>query len=141
MDRTQIVGNILTFVPYMLRHMMRTFNTLNISKQQMGLLFHISKANSKPMSYYSEKLEIPKSNITVLTDKLIKDGYVERSFDPSDRRIIILNITEAGRAFLEENKNKLEEEMLKRLEVLSDDEVKRLNELILEVESIFDKLR
>jgi DNA-binding MarR family transcriptional regulator len=79
---------------------------MDISKQQMGSLFHMCKDNGRPMSYYSEKMMIPKSNLTVVSDKLIKEGYVDREFDPSDRRIIILNITEKGKAYLEEQKKK-----------------------------------
>jgi len=140
MDREIIAGKVITFVPYMFKRIMKIFPTLDISRQQLGLLFHICKESGKPMSYYSEKMMIPKSNITVITDKLIKDGYISRSFDASDRRVIILSITEKGKSYLGEQKNRVEKEMLKKLEVLSDAEITRLGELIEEIESIADKL-
>lgn len=140
MDREKIAGKLMTFVPYMFKRIMKVFPALDISKQQLGLLFHMCKESGKPMSYYSEKMMIPKSNLTVISDKLIKEGYIKRTFDASDRRIIILSITEEGKLYLGEQKNRAEKEMAKKLDVLSDAEIIRLGELIEEIELIASKL-
>lgn len=140
MDREKIASKVITFVPYMFKRITKILPALDISKQQLGLLFHICKESGKPMSYYSEKMMIPKSNITVITDKLIKEGYINRNFDASDRRVIILSITERGKTYLGEQKCKVEKAMISKLAVLSDAEITRLGELIEEIESIADKL-
>jgi DNA-binding MarR family transcriptional regulator len=119
---------------------MKAYPNLEISKQQLGLLFHINADSGKPMSYYSEKMMIPKSNLTVLSDKLIKEGLVERAFDPCDRRVITLEVTGKGKEYLNEHKEKVKHEILKRLDSLSEAEAKRLNELIEEIKQIFDKI-
>ncbi|MGE5632063.1 MAG: MarR family winged helix-turn-helix transcriptional regulator [Caulobacteraceae bacterium] len=140
MDRIKLVENILTFIPSVFKRLMKAYPNLEITRQQLGLLFHINCENGKPMSYYSEKMMIPKSNLTVLSDKLIKEGLAERAFDLGDRRVITLKITKKGREFLYEHKEKVKHEILKKLDSLSDADVKRLNELIEEIREIFDKI-
>ena len=47
-------------------------------------------------------LEISKPNVTPLIDKLIVLGFVQREPDQSDRRVIKISITEAGRRYTDE---------------------------------------
>jgi DNA-binding MarR family transcriptional regulator len=119
---------------------MKAHPHFEMPKQQMGLLFQISKENRRPMSYYSEKMMIPKSNLTVISDKLIKEGFVERSFDTEDRRVIILALTPKGEEYINENFERIRKGMTERLNSLNNDDIKRLNELIEEMKGIFDRL-
>lgn len=139
LSREKLAENLITFIPFIHRKLMKDFPIIGISKQQMFLLHHISHHNEKPMSYYSEKMMIPKSNLTIITDKLIEEGFIERGFDQRDRRIIILKITEKGSAYLLEFKKKVIKEMEMKLSVYSDSNINRLNELIEEMKIIFDK--
>lgn len=140
MDREKLAEDLLNFLPTMFKKLMKVHPTFEIPKQQMGLLFNISKENGKPMSYYSEKMMIPKPNLTVIADKLINDGFVERAFDPSDRRVIILALTKKGEEYINENIKRIKGEMMERLDSFNDGDIERLNELILEMKTIFDRL-
>ncbi|HYF83837.1 MAG TPA: MarR family transcriptional regulator [Clostridia bacterium] len=140
MDREKLAENLLNFLPAMFKKLMRVHPTFEMPKQQMGLLFHISKENRKPMSYYSEKMMVPKPNLTVIADKLINDGFVERAFDSNDRRVIILALTKKGEEYINENIKRIKGEMMERLDSFNDKDIERLNELILEMKEIFDRL-
>jgi DNA-binding MarR family transcriptional regulator len=140
LDREKLAENMLRFLPLMFKKLMRVHPTFDMPKQQMGLLFHISKENGRPMSYYSEKMMVPKSNLTVISDKLIKDGFIERSFDSNDRRVIILTLTPKGEEYINENFKRIKGEMIERLDSFNDEDIKRLNELIEEMKKIFDRL-
>jgi DNA-binding MarR family transcriptional regulator len=140
MDREKFVENLLTFVPMMFKKIMKGFPNLEVSKLQLELLFKISNEDRKPMSYYSEKMMIPKSNLTVISDKLIEEGFIERVFDPSDRRVIFLMITDKGQGYLCEHKKRMKQEMIKKLDAFSDVDIKRLNELIEEMRTILEKM-
>lgn len=140
MDREKLAENLQTFVPLMFKKIMKAFPASEISQPQIGLLFHVKKNKGKPMSYYSEKMMVPKSNLTVISDSLIKEGYIERKFDPSDRRVIILELTGKGEEFLNNYKEKVREQIKKRLDNLEEEDVIRLNELIEEMKSIFEKI-
>lgn len=140
MDREKLAENIQTFVPLMFRKIMKVFPTFEISKQQIGLLFHVKHDNKKPMNFYSDKMMIPRSNLTVISDKLIEEGYIQRLYDPSDRRVVILEITSKGEECLNGYKEKVKKEMIKRLDVLNDEDIKRLNVLLEEMKTIFNKV-
>jgi len=140
LDREKLAENLLNFLPAMFKKLMRVHPTFEMPKQQMGLLFHISKENRKPMSYYSEKMMVPKPNLTVIADKLINDGFVERAFDSNDRRVIILALTKKGEEYINENIKRIKGEMMERLDSFNDKDIERLNELILEMKEIFDRL-
>ena len=140
LDREKLAENILNFLPSMFKRLMRSHPSFEMPKQQFGLLFHISKDNKKPMSFYSEKMMVPKSNLTVIADKLINDGFVERAFDPDDRRVIILALTKKGEEFINENIKRIKGEMKERLGSFNDEDIKRLNELIEEMKEIFNRL-
>lgn len=139
MDKEKLAENILTFIPSMFKRLMRAYPDLGISRQHLELLFKVQNENRKPMSYYSEKMMIPKSNLTVISDTLVKDGLLERVFDPNDRRVVILAITEKGEERLHEHKKNMMHEMAKRLDAFDDKDINRINELIEELKAIFDR--
>lgn len=139
MDREQLVESLLTSIPLIHKRLMKGFPNFGISKQQLKLLVHINQEDGKPMNYYSERMMIPKSNLTVIADKLIEEGLIGRELDPDDRRIIILKITGKGRKRLLECKEIVKREMLKKLEALNDKDIQTLNKLIEEIMDIFKK--
>ena len=139
LDREKLAESILTFIPMLHRKLMKVYPTHEVSRQQLGLLFKINCNDRKPMSYYSEQMSIPKSNLTVLSDKLIDEGLIERIFDPNDRRVVILGITEKGTEYLCQYKAELRQEMIKMLGSFSDRDITRLNELVEEIKTIIGK--
>lgn len=141
MDREKLVDNLLTFVPMMYKKLMKDIIRPGIPKQQMWLLFLLDNHNEKPMSYYSEKMMIPKPNLTSLVDKLIEDKLVERIFDPNDRRVILLKITEKGREFIEEYKKNTKKIILDKIEIFDESDVKKLNDMFEEMKKLFDKIQ
>lgn len=54
------------------------------------------------MSDISNALGVTMANVTSMVDRLIRDGYVERSEDPDDRRIVRISLTKVGRKTCEE---------------------------------------
>ncbi len=92
------------------------------------------------MSYYSEKLMIPKSNITVLADKLIEGGYIERRDDPADRRKVVLALTPKGKEQVKESVCLFRESLAGSLAVLSQEDMEKLGKCIKEIHEIFKKI-
>lgn len=141
MYRQKLVENFVTFMPQMFKRLMKGFPAFEISKQQLELLFRINGEDGKPMSHYSEKMMVPKPNLTVMADKLIEEGLIERGFDPNDRRVIILKITKKGEQYLSEHRKKAREFMMKKFDSFNDSDIKRLNEIIEEMKIILNKLK
>jgi len=79
------------------------------------------------MSDIGKCLSMPKPHITVIVDKLIEEGYVERQSDPSDRRIVNILITPKGLKDFEEIKLAVSETLKSKLILLSEDELEILS--------------
>ncbi len=140
MEREKLVEKFLVFFPLIYKKLMKDIPASIISKQKFGLLQIIHNHDCNTMSYYSRKIMISKPNLTVMADKLIEENLIERTYDPNDRRVIILKITEKGKNVLEKHKIKIKEVIVKKFDMLSDEEINKLNELVDEMESILIKM-
>ena len=92
------------------------------------------------MNYYCSQMMISKPNLTVMTDKFIEEGLIERDYKEDDRRVIILRLTQKGENILIEQKKMFTSMVLERLKKLDDEEVLRLNELMEEAMKIISKI-
>jgi DNA-binding MarR family transcriptional regulator len=70
--------------------------------QSFHVLRTLQKRGPLAISTVGSRLAIAKQNMTGLIDRLEADGLVERRHDPSDRRIVNIEVTEKGIAFLAE---------------------------------------
>lgn len=140
MDREKLAENLLSFMPFVMKRLMKSSPNFKVLKQHFAFLHTIKCDDRKPISHYSEKMVLPKSNLTVLSDRLVKQGLVTREFDPNDRRVVILAITEKGEEFLCRQKKLVVSELTQKLAVFTDEDIGRLNELIKELKEIFGKI-
>jgi DNA-binding MarR family transcriptional regulator len=56
------------------------------------------EARALPLSAIAQRQKCVRSNMTQLADRLEADGLVRRLDDPQDRRAVLAEATEAGRA-------------------------------------------
>jgi DNA-binding MarR family transcriptional regulator len=56
------------------------------------------------MRELAKKADVKQSTMTVMIDKLIRKGYVERFGSENDRRVVNVRLTEQGRSAYEEHK-------------------------------------
>lgn len=71
-----------------------------------------------PLTQLAERLSCVKSNITQLVDRLEADGWVQRQFDPNDRRARLATLTPAGRKAYRDGlsvRQRAEEDLLRKL--------------------------
>ncbi|NGP77882.1 MarR family transcriptional regulator [Balneolaceae bacterium YR4-1] len=64
----------------------------------MEALWHLGPLNQKSLG---EKLLKSGGNITLVIDNLEKCNFVERQQDPSDRRAMLIHLTDKGEKFIE----------------------------------------
>ena len=138
--RNQTIEYLLNYIPQFHKIILLQACFNKLPRQHLQLLLYIKKDSGKPMRYYGQKLLISKPNMTTLADKLIKEGLLKRQKDENDRRIINLMITPKGEKYLEFHKNNLKKLIIKRLEVLKDKDIKKLNDSFEEIQKIFSKL-
>ena len=86
-------------------------------------LYHLGPLNQKALG---EKLLKSGGNITMVIDNLEKNAMVERQQDPSDRRCMLIHLTDEGKEFISSYFPQHLERIKKEFEILSDDELQQL---------------
>ena len=78
--------------------------------------------------------------MTLLVNKLISEGLVERVSDADDRRVVNVTITEAGRDAIREFSRTAREAVIKNLSSLDSGDISSLHESMKRIRSITSKL-
>lgn len=89
----------------------------------MFVLGSLKRHGMLSMSDIGKFLSMPKPHITVIVDRLIDEGYVERQSDAHDRRIVNILITEKGLKDFEEIKLAVSETLKSKLVLLNENEL------------------
>lgn len=70
---------------------------VGLTTARFGVLAQLAGAGGAlPLGVLAERLSCVRSNVTQLVDRLEADGLVRRVPDPSDRRSVLAELTEAG---------------------------------------------
>jgi DNA-binding MarR family transcriptional regulator len=101
-----------------------SINPINVQPRALWML---AKYGSLPTSEIGRRLGISSPNVTSLVDKLAEKGYVVRSPDSHDRRVVNVSITERGKQYFEEGRRSLKSVMRKNMAVLQPEEMAELS--------------
>ncbi|NMB84388.1 MarR family transcriptional regulator [Candidatus Roizmanbacteria bacterium] len=82
------------------------------------------------MSEIAEKFNVAIPTVTVLFDKLIDLGYVERKHNDKDRRIVKVSLTDKGRLMIQEIDKEKDKKINLILGRLSDSDKKTLLKIL-----------
>jgi DNA-binding MarR family transcriptional regulator len=67
-----------------------------ITPPQIFILIYLNKMNELRMTDIARYLSVTTAAATGLVERLVKGGYVQRVYDPADRRIIKVRLTAKG---------------------------------------------
>ena len=70
---------------------------LTFSRYEALVLLSFTRSGSLPLGKMAERLMVHSTSITNTIDRLERDGFVRRMPHPTDRRLILAEITEEGR--------------------------------------------
>ncbi len=85
-----------------------------ISMSQLHVMHLLEGHGEMPMSRMAEMLDVSFSNATGLIDRVVERGLVERTRVPTDRRMVMVQLTPPGRRMLDEFET-LREGILRRV--------------------------
>lgn len=102
-----------------------------------GLALSIVADSESPLSPHkiAERLIISRATVTGLIDSLERQGYVQRRPHPSDRRMLLVEVTETGREVANRFRPIVHHQQKQWLEILSDDEQQRLIDSLQQVQA------
>ena len=83
------------------------------------MLHAVFHGGAKPMKAIAEVLGVTARSVTDMADALVAEGYLARTPDPADRRVVRLELTDAGIAALVSERRKRIAEAAVRFERLS----------------------
>lgn len=75
---------------------------LNLSRYEVLLLLSFTRAGCLPTMKLRDLLMVHGSSVTYLVDRLEDAGFVERRPDPTDGRVSLVYVTDAGRSLIEQ---------------------------------------
>lgn len=118
-----IAENIISVYPLLYKTISRPIkHQTAVTPGGMFVLGTLKRNGMQSMSDIGKCLAMPKPHVTVIVDKLIDEGFVERQNDPNDRRIINILITDKGVEVFHEIKKTLAENMKIKLLNLTEEE-------------------
>ncbi len=122
-----IAENLISIHPLLYKSISKPLRTKSsVTPGGMFVLGSLKRYGILSMSDIGKCLSMPKPHITVIIDRLIEEGYVERQSDAHDRRIVNILITKKGLTDFEEIKGVVSETLKSKLSLLSEDELEIL---------------
>ena len=101
-----------------------------VTPHQADALCLLSREGAMSMNDLARHLNIALSTATALADRLFKQGQVERSADPADRRVVRLALTDGAAATVKHHMERRRVALLNALDALDDDELETLLALL-----------
>lgn len=105
-------------------------NTLGFSKSHILLLELLAKEGPKRPSAIAENLKVTTGGVTVLTTKLIKSGFIEKTQNSTDRRAAQIAITPVGEEILLHSRKHVTTLSDKMFGMLTHDEIRTLQRIL-----------
>src|ERR1700738_1092587 len=80
----------------------RRWRDLDISLQQLRAIYFLRDEEEAPVGRLAELFGIGLPAASILADRLVRSGYVERNEDTADRRRVLLSLTRSGIQLIDE---------------------------------------
>ena len=111
----------------------------NVPHSHIKVLFYLIHNGPIPISKMAKELCISKPNMTPVIDKLVEEGLVLRDYDPTDRRVILIQTTPKALEFLKETQDYVKEIIKEKLSSLNDEDINTLSTSLESLLSVIKK--
>jgi DNA-binding MarR family transcriptional regulator len=116
-----VAGSLLTLMLMVQQKLIRPSEQItrdSLSPLQFQALGTLSLQGSQTMRELAQILVISKQQLTPVVDRLERDGLVARKSDPADRRLVRLELSPAGSAYLLKMKEQFEAMVTSKIQPL-----------------------
>ncbi|MEQ8200650.1 MAG: MarR family transcriptional regulator [Syntrophomonadaceae bacterium] len=129
----KVTGDLLTFMGTVKNRFFRPMELVarnRLSPTQFHTLTLLYRRSSLPMSELAGYLKISKQQLTPLVAKMAECGLLERKLDETDRRMVRLEITEAGRDTYRSVFSEMRRKLIDQLGLLPEESLDELENLL-----------
>jgi DNA-binding MarR family transcriptional regulator len=127
-----------TFFPIYKEYMMPREKD-GITHVQTILLKKLVHEGPSTISDIAEAMGVTMAAVSSLTDRLVKGGLITRQRSELDRRVVLINLTPAGREEIEKYMEASRKKMIKVFEEMGEEKVTKLIEVISYIKSGMEK--
>ena len=142
-NTNDLVEQTLSVLPHMSKKLFGPVHVLHESDlhhTHFLILHMIEDAQSIRTTDIAKKMEIRKSNLTPLLNKLFEKKYITRLPDSHDKRVKYIELTSEGREFLNQKKNVIQADVEEKLATLDKAEQEKLFEAVSNLHEVIGKL-
>jgi DNA-binding MarR family transcriptional regulator len=111
-----------------------------LSGAQYSLLFCLRECDPIRTSELALAADLSAASTTEMLDGMAAAGLVTRLRSEQDRRVVLVSLTEHGRAMVEERRARYEPRWLAALEGISDRDLRAASEVLDRLRGLFDEL-
>ncbi|WP_297422436.1 MarR family winged helix-turn-helix transcriptional regulator [Clostridium sp.] len=115
--------------------------SFSIPPSHIKVIFYLAEVKSSPISQIADNLNISKPNMTPIIDNLIGYGLVNRYPDPTDRRILRVELTSKACELLDAFRIAISKSFVEKISLLSDEEIIMLDDSVSNLITILKKLK
>lgn len=102
-------------------------NELGFSKSHILILEYLASEGPKRPSAIADRLKVTTGGVTVLTTKLLKLGFIEKTQSENDRRASQISITPEGLDILEQSRKQIDTLINHLFGMLTEEEIEMLH--------------
>ena len=111
----------------------------HISPTQLSALATVERRGPVTLGSLAEAERVKPPTMTAAATRLVADGLLERHVDESDRRIVRVTITPAGRKLLARNRSRKTAELERRLRRLSPEDRRTLDRAVVVLDRLLEQ--
>jgi DNA-binding MarR family transcriptional regulator len=134
----EIVGAIRRLIRAVSIDSVKMSRQFSLTAPQSGVLRSLVRSGPVSSASLSRELCVTPSNITGIIDRLEKKGMVRRVRKEGDRRVSLIELTEAGEQLSRNLPDPIESRLISGLSELPPKEVKKLDQALEQVIDILD---
>jgi DNA-binding MarR family transcriptional regulator len=134
----EIVGSIRRLIRAVSIDSVKMSRQFSLTAPQSGVLRSLSRSGPISSASLSRELCVTPSNITGIIDRLEKKGLVQRNRMEDDRRVTLIQLTEAGELVSRDLPDPIEIRLISGLSELPPKQVKKLDDALEQIIDILD---
>lgn len=111
---------------------------IGLTGPQLVCLRHLHQLGPMAPSRLSREIHLSQATVTGIVDRLSNAGLVTRTRSGPDRRVVTLDLTDAGRELMSKAPSPLHERLIERLRALPEDEQRAIHQTLERVVDMMD---
>lgn len=99
-----------------------------LNASQLSCLLVLGNTGALPLSRLSKEVSLSPSMITSIVDQLESNALVKRTRNSSDRRVILIELTEKGREVVQTSPPSFQEQLMNSLNFLEKNDLRNIHD-------------